>query len=306
VAEEKPRSRGKKIKFGPFTVLRKLGEGGMGIVYLAEAESAFGSERIALKVLPPKAASDLESRMRFEREARILISVDHPNIIHGREFGSVKKALYMTMEYVEGPSLADLLEAEKALGEMATLDVGIQMARALQGLQRNGYIHRDVNPANILIDKEGVAKLMDFGLAIEDGGRAQPITEIGLVVGTPHVIAPERIAQKRDLDIRSDIYSLGITLYATATGQAPFGEDTTVILERHVGQMPVEPSTLAPLSGTTEQIILKMLSKERDKRFPSATELLEALSESMVQFCKSPKAAQGRTLKQIVTAYLEK
>lgn len=253
-------------RFGPFLIERKLGHGGMGVVYLARR--AGDPRPLALKILSPKLESSTECILRFHREAEIAIRISHPNIVRGYELGVIEERRYYSMEFVDGPRLDRLLAAAGRLDEASALDVALQLARALEAVAAEGLVHRDVNPSNALVGFDGSVKLTDFGLARSAGGKLMPLTRVGRVRGTPYYMAPEQIRESRDLDIRADLYSLGATLYDLVTGHPPFlAESISGVLRMHLSA-PVEPprSRAPALTPGTESLILRLLAKRPQER----------------------------------------
>ena len=272
--------------FGEYTIIKKLGEGGMGSVYLAEQDSI--DQQIAVKVLHEESAESDELVQRFHREAKVVSMLSHPNIIRVFIFGRTDaNLLYLAMEYVQGDTLRDLIDREYLLDEMRAIKIMKQICSGLSEAHDLGIIHRDLKPDNVLLTEfrgeEDFAKILDFGIAKlkqpEGGEEQQKLTQAGIVYGTPEYLSPEQ-AQALDLDLRTDIYSLGCILYEFMTGQVPFRASTPVkILTAHVFNEVVPPSQLSPdrVTPTMENIILKAMSKEPGDRFDDALEMFEAL-----------------------------
>jgi serine/threonine-protein kinase len=272
--------------FGEYTITKKLGEGGMGAVYLARQNSI--DQMVALKVLHARAAESDEIVQRFHREAKVISMLTHPNIVRVFIFGRTQDdLLYLVMEYVEGMELRERLAQQGTLDELVAIKIIKQMCSALAEAHDLGIIHRDLKPDNVLLanfrgDKNFV-KILDFGIAKlkqpEDGEPQKKLTQAGIVYGTPEYLSPEQ-AQALELDHRTDIYSLGCMLYELITGRVPFDADSPVqILTKHVFEDPAPPSKVAPgkVAPTMERIILKAMSKEQDDRFNNALEMFDAL-----------------------------
>jgi serine/threonine-protein kinase len=271
----KLREKPKKKTIGSFIIESKLGRGGMGAVYLAHDKVT--GERVALKILPPITAGNEDYRERFLREARVSLKLSHPNIIRGRKLGSVSGIYYYVMEYFNGKSLADLLDEKTALDESEALNIALQVSLALEHAASFNIVHRDIKPENILIGKDGAVKLIDLGLAKPTAADAT-VTQSGITLGTPHYISPEQI-RGENADFRSDIYSLGITLFETLTGIPPFdGESAGVVITKQLND-PVPPirSVRPDLSPAIEKIVAKMTDKVRVKRYGSVKALISDL-----------------------------
>jgi Tol biopolymer transport system component len=272
-----------------YRVLRKLGGGGMGDVY--EAEDLNLGRHVALKVLPPARSSDPRALQRFEREARASSALNHPHICTIHDIGEHDGQRFIVMELLEGQSVRDRLH--KGPIELARLlDLGVQIADALDAAHRSGIIHRDVTPANIFITKRGDAKVLDFGLAkLAPAYRAtlpggtdrgdssaethpdEELTSPGAAVGTVAYMSPEQ-ACGIELDHRSDLFSFGAVLYEMATGQRPFrGKTSALIFDGILNDTPVPLLELKPeLPGELQHIVEKALEKDRDLRYQSASE----------------------------------
>ncbi len=271
--------------FGEYTITKKLGEGGMGAVYLAQQDSI--DQRIAVKVLHEDAAESDELIQRFHREARVVSMLTHPNIIRVFIFGRTQGGLlYLAMEYVEGQELRSILDGG-LLDEMRIIKIMKQLCSGLSEAHDLGIIHRDLKPDNVLLTEfrgeEDFAKILDFGIAKlkqPDTPEAQKnLTQAGIVYGTPEYLSPEQ-AQALELDHRTDIYSLGCILYEFMTGRVPFQASTPVkLLTAHVFNEVTPPSQISPdrVTPTMEKIILRAMEKEPADRFTDALEMFEAL-----------------------------
>ncbi|MCR4315610.1 MAG: serine/threonine protein kinase [Planctomycetes bacterium] len=265
----------KGVAIPGYKVLGKLGEGAMGVVY--KARSTTTDKIVAIKVLGKKHSRDPRSLSRFLRESKLTLKLSHPNIVGGVEANSAQGVNYFVMEFIDGESVSDLLEREGVIPEALALEIVLQVASALSHAGAAGLIHRDIKPDNVMIDVQGVAKLCDLGLA-KDDSCAAGLTQSGTTVGTPHYISPEQARGRSDLDTRTDIYSLGATLYHMVTGQTPFPDDNpTVVMTKHLGEQPIDPLQLTPgLSRSTGQLIAWMMEKEREKRIQNPKKLIEA------------------------------
>ncbi|MEK7309933.1 MAG: tetratricopeptide repeat protein [Planctomycetota bacterium] len=272
---EQPASQPIEERFGKYRLIKKLGQGGMGTVYLAW--DAMLNRQIALKAL---ILEDIESTARFMREARATAKLKHPNIVNVYEANVVGKTYYLTMDYIDGISLADLIsDHDTSLTPKRIAQIIRDMALALEYAHNNGIIHRDIKPGNILINRTGHVYLTDFGLAKELSGLERSLTISGTTLGTPDYMAPEQAMGKKDeIDQRSDIFSLGATLYHTLTGQLPFrGNELYDVLNQVVNHEPPTPSSIIVVHKDLETICLKCLDKDKARRYQSMAELADDL-----------------------------
>ncbi|HEX3135337.1 MAG TPA: serine/threonine-protein kinase [Planctomycetota bacterium] len=265
-----------------FRIIRKLGQGGMGAVYLAEQISLH--RQVALKVIAPQFAADVQAVDRFMREARMAAAINHPNIISVIDVGYDNGHLYMALELVSGGDAAQLAARFKGvLPEARALEIISDCCRGLGALYEARLIHRDIKPANIFITKEGVAKLADLGLARSEQGDDR-LTVSGNTIGTPAFMSPEQASGKSGLDSRSDIYSLGAALFALTTGSPPFtGEGIFAVAAKLLTEPAPDPRSLNPMiSAATARVIACCLAKQPAERFQTPHELLIALAEALV------------------------
>jgi len=267
----------RRLEVGGFEILDKLGQGGMSSVYKAR-DMATG-RLVALKIMPPKAAENVSMRERFRREARAAMLLDHPNIVKGITAGEDTGFYYFAMEYVRGRSLLRLIRREGKLPERRAAYIARQVADALDHANTLGVLHRDIKPANILVHTDDFVKLTDFGLSRFCTSDETAITLPGSAIGTPYYMSPEQARGEPDLDIRSDLYSLGASLYEMITGQPPHaGVSVAVVLAQHLTRTPTDPKTLNPkLSDRMCQVTARLLAKNRDERYQTPREVIADL-----------------------------
>ncbi len=269
-----------------YRILRKLGGGGMADVYLGE-DLTLG-RRVALKVLLQRFLGDAQFIERFRREAKAAAGLNHPGIVAIYDWGQVGGTPYIVMEYVEGETLKDLIRRRGRLGGAEAVDLTLGLLAAVELAHRHGIIHRDIKSQNILIDRNGAAKVTDFGIArAGDSG----MTEAGSILGTAQYLSPEQ-ARGLPVDERSDLYSVGVVLYEMLTGRVPFSGDSAVnVAMQHVNELPEEPVTLVPgMPASLNQIVLKALAKDPAHRYATAAEFAADLRAARAG---APVAAAG-------------
>ena len=265
-------------QLGDYRILRRLGHGGMAEVYLCEQQSL--CRGVAIKVLKPMLARDVNYVRRFHREAQAAASLVHANIVHIHEVNCIDDYHFIVQEYVPGQNLRQILEREEALEPALALLIARQVAMALAKAHAHGIVHRDIKPENILISTDGMVKVADFGLArVTDDRRKIELTEIGVAMGTPLYMSPEQV-EGRSVDRRSDIYSLGVTLYHMLAGKPPFDGDTplSVAVQHLNNEPPALADQRADLPDALCQAIHRMLAKDPASRFDNASDLLDELS----------------------------
>lgn len=276
-------------QLGPYKLLRKLGEGGMGAVYLAE--DTLLNRKVALKVLPQKYSTEHEFLSRFKREAVAAGKLNHRNIVGAYAVGDEGGWHYYAMEYCEGTPLDKTITR---LGQMPVADalrIVEQVARGLDYAHRNGVIHRDVKPSNIIVLPDGTAKILDLGLSKNTGASEQSFQTVsGTALGTPHYISPEQARGESGVDGRSDIYSLGATLYHLVTGKTPYeGTTPAMVMMKHMtAQVPDPRDHNSDLSDEVVHIICKAMAKAPDDRYANCEEMAKDLE--LVQQCKAPQS----------------
>jgi eukaryotic-like serine/threonine-protein kinase len=252
-----------------YVIKRKLGSGGMADVYLAEDQEL--GRRVALKLLDDRHASDEQFVERFRREAQSAAGLNHPSIVSVFDRGQAEGTYYIAMEYLDGRTLKELLIRNGPTPPAIAIDYARQILGALAFAHRNGIVHRDIKPHNIIVRPDGRLKVTDFGIARSG---ASQMTEAGSIVGTAQYLSPEQ-ARGAPVDPRSDLYSLGIVLYEMLTGKVPFTGDTPVeIAMKHLSQVPEPPSTLRPeVPHDLDAVVMRALAKDPDQRYGSAEEM---------------------------------
>ena len=262
-----------------YQLLGKLGAGAMGEVL--KARKLDSGEVVALKVLKSDLAGDREYVERFLREAKAVARLNHPSIIHAVQVGRSGKYYFFAMEFVEGQTVAELIKAQGRLGERFALQVTACIAAALAHAWQHRIIHRDIKPDNVMVTAAGEVKLTDLGLA-RTAKQDSTLTITGVVMGSPAYISPEQATGERNLDTRSDLYSLGATLYHILTGEVPYGGDTPLhVMLKHMNDPVPDLRTKAPqVSEATRQLVFRLMAKRPAERFGSAQEV-EGLARSI-------------------------
>ena len=264
--------------FGNYQLERELGQGGMGTVYLAKDSGL--NRYVALKILRSDLGDDPSFSRKFLEEVEVTASLAHPNIIRVFTLGEQEGRLYLVMEHLDEPSLENRMDKQTKVSEREVLEIGIGIASALQfAHEETGLIHRDIKPGNILFGRGNIPKLADFGLA---AGARSALGQQDEIWGTPYYVSPERLLREPE-DIRSDIYSLGATLYHAIAGRPPFEAETAEeVAKRHISDRP--PPLLSFCSDAQEQTVITLdrcLAKKTSSRWTSYTELISQLADAL-------------------------
>jgi serine/threonine-protein kinase len=260
-----------------YEIHRHIARGGMAQVYLARDRSL--DRPVAVKELVPEFAADPSFVERFRREAQSAAKLTHPNIVAVYDWGTQDGTYFIVMEYVDGPSLSQVIRADGALHPRRAAEIASEVAAALGFAHSQGVVHRDIKPGNVLLTATGQAKVADFGIARAMSSADEELTQTGSVMGTATYFSPEQ-AQGLAVDARADLYSLGVVLYEMVTGRPPFsGDSPLAIAYKHVQDPPPRPSTLVPdIPAGLEAIIMKLLQKQPDNRYASAQDLRSDLN----------------------------
>ena len=264
--------------FGNYQLERELGQGGMGTVYLAKDSGL--NRYVALKILRSDLGDDPSFSRKFLEEVEVTASLAHPNIIRVFTLGEQEGRLYLVMEHLDEPSLENRMDKQTKVSEREVLEIGIGIASALQfAHEETGLIHRDIKPGNILFGRGNIPKLADFGLA---AGARSALGQQDEIWGTPYYVSPERLLREPE-DIRSDIYSLGATLYHAMAGRPPFEAETAEeVAKRHISDRPPPLRSLCP--NAQEQTVFtidKCLTKKSSARWESYSALISQLADSL-------------------------
>ncbi|MEI8255990.1 MAG: protein kinase, partial [Deltaproteobacteria bacterium] len=297
-----------RILAGRYEVLRVLGRGGMGIVY--EARHVTVGRTVAIKVLRHDLARSTEAVVRFHREAKAAASIGSAHIVEVFDFGySDEGDAYIAMELLEGEDLGRVVRREGKLPESRAVDIATQVARALQAAHAKGIIHRDLKSENVfIVQRSGsdFVKLLDFGISkVSEGDEGRgPMTSEGVVMGTPHYMAPEQAMSDVEPDARIDLYALGCLLYEMLTGNLPFtGKNPVEVVFKHVHEAPVPVRKVVPgLSARVERIVMCALEKKRDDRWATAAAFAEALEDDTAPAVGKADAAREASVARAASA----
>ncbi len=262
---------------GGCQILKKIARGGMGVVY--EARQLNLGRIVAIKILSEELAKDRTYVERFIQEARSAAVLSHGNIVHINDVGEHNGIFYFIMEHIDGENLRDILQ-RGVLEVSRAVEIGLQVSHALQHAHSRGIIHRDIKPENIIVTPEGVVKLADMGLAKRVApGSATGITNAGSILGTPFFMAPEQAKDFRQVDRRSDIYSLGVTLYKALTGKVPFDgrSPIEVMIKAIDGKHPSIRELRPEVPADLEAVVERMMDRDPDRRFQDSSDVIAAL-----------------------------
>lgn len=281
-------SKSQLKSLGRYRIRGVLGKGAMGQVY--DGHDATLDRRVAIKTIRTSDLDEATAKhysMRFQREVRAVARLNHPNIVQVYDFGNEGDLAYIVMEYIEGRELKDYLDAKESfdLGRIFTLM--LELLDALDFAHEAGVIHRDVKPANVMINAAGHAKLADFGVARITDEQSGEATRVGAMVGTPSHMSPEQI-QGQQIDRRTDIFSAGVVLYQLLTGQKPFDGAGWALAKQIVQDDPVWPSQLVQIPPAIDLVMARALAKHADQRYPTARSFADDLKR--VRDGKAPEA----------------
>ncbi len=278
---------------GRYEVIEELGRGGMGRVYKVYDQKL--KEVIALKLIHPEISVNSQAIERFRNELRYARKIGHRHVGRMFDLGEQDNRYFITMEYVDGENLKSFIRRSGHLTPRKAISLAKQVCEGLGEAHRLGVVHRDLKPQNIMIDREGSARIMDFGIA--RFSKADGITGSGVMIGTPEYMAPEQV-ETGDVDPRADIYALGVILYEMVTGHVPFAGDTPLaVLIKHKSETPRSPQDSNPLiSMAVTKIIFKCMEKDRAKRYQRAEELIEDLTRAEQGLFQTEKDTMSRVL----------
>lgn len=277
-----------QVVLGTYEITDVLGQGGMSVVY--KGRHRMTNQEVALKLLPPELAAHSQLKSRFIEEAKALAALDHPNIVHLYNFGQENGSFVLAMQYVAGQTWERLILTEQRMAWAPATRIAIDVLRALEYAHGRGVVHRDMKPSNVLVRRDdGAATVMDFGIAKMTN--STKLTATGQTMGTVRYMSPEQV-RGQDVDWRTDIYSLGATLYEALVGDTPFdGETHFDIMSKHLSSLPLPPTQRGvAIPGALEDAIMRSLRKKPEERFASAREFCAAL-EDVAAVALGPAAA---------------
>lgn len=266
-----------KVLGNRYILLEKIGDGGMALVYKARCQLL--NRYVAVKILRPEYIQDEEFVRKFKRESLAVASLSHPNIVSIYDVGQEDDIYYIVMEYVKGCTLKEYIKDRGKINYIETLNIVRQIALALEHAHKNGVIHRDIKPHNILMTEDGNVKVTDFGIARATSSTT--VTNMGKVMGSVHYFSPEQ-ARGGYTDHRTDIYSLGIVMYEMLTGKLPFDADSPITIAlKHIQEPYIEPSSIDPtIPKAVNDIVVKAMEKDINKRYQSARDMIEDIDKA--------------------------
>lgn len=276
-SREMPNLPSGELFAGRYEILEEVGRGGMGMVYRALDRDL--GEQVAVKTLRPELLRDPTLIERFKSEIRLARHISNKHVVRTHDFGERDGICYLTMEYVEGITVRELLDTRGRLGVAPTLAIAVQLAHSLAAAHEQGVIHRDIKPQNLLLDRDGGLKVMDFGVARLAAGPST-LTEVGMAIGTPDYMSPEQMLGEAVTD-RSDLYSMGVVVFECLTGRLPFVAHSTVaLIAKSLHEPPPDPSGLNPeVPGALSALVLRLLAKDPNDRPSGAAEVGRLLGE---------------------------
>jgi serine/threonine protein kinase len=264
-------------EIGNYLILSKIAEGGMGAVYRGQHRTT--EEIVAIKIIPAETARNPLLLRRFEQEFRAASLIDHPNVVKAIEYCGTGPSPFLVMEFVDGESLGDKVEREGALPEDLAVHYIAQVCEGLYSAHKQGLIHRDIKPDNILVTQDGIAKITDLGLVKDVEGELN-LTKTGKGLGTPHFMAPEQFRNAKNADVRCDVYSIGATMYMLVTGQIPFDKTSPLDcwLRKTRNELPTPQSLIPTLSDRVDFAIRRAMAPQAADRSASCREFMEDLT----------------------------
>jgi serine/threonine protein kinase/WD40 repeat protein len=268
------------LVLGAYKLVKKLGQGGMGMVFLAEHQRM--KRLVALKVLPPTVTRNHTAVQRFQREVQAMARLSHPNIVTAHDADEARGLHFLVMEYVDGQDLSDLVKKRGPLSVEQAVDYIVQGARGLEYAHKRGLVHRDIKPSNLLVDTEGHVKVLDLGLARfsdQADSEGMDLTGTGVVAGTVDYMSPEQATNTKTADARADIYSLGCTLWFLLTGKSVYGGDTVVsrLMAHQTQPIPPLRTLNSGIPEELDRVYQKMVAKQKEQRYQTVTEVLSDL-----------------------------
>ena len=292
-------------RLGKYEIRKKLGQGGMGTVYLAFDPMI--EREVAIKVLPPHVASQPQALDRFLSEARATGRLNHSNVVAIYDIAQEEDVYYIVMELVRGGSAAEFVASRRKIDWRRACEIAAGASEGLAAAHAAGLIHRDIKPDNLMLTDEGVVKVVDFGLAklVDIANQSKlGLTAAGQMLGTPHYMSPEQFQGNR-VDAQSDVYNMGATLYTLLTGQPPFADASNVVtlMRAHLLQPPPDPTERnQELPSACRDIVQKAMAKEPDQRFRDAGGLAAALREMLARATGSERADVAHTYRALKSA----